>query len=152
MLSAAAAWPGCGRLAWILAVEFGAAAHQHLEAHGGRNIGHLGKMDGIIDRQPADGGHHLGAVDQRQTFSGLQLNGLQTALAQHLLAGHFLPFIKRFTQTDQNQRQMGQRRQVAAGTHRPFVRHHRANAPVEKRDQMLERFQAGCRNVRGQDL
>ena len=88
-------------------VELGAAAHKNLQTHGRRNVGHLGKPDRIINRERADGRHHLGAVYQRQPFARFQLDGLQAAFAEYLVAGHFLAFVERFAQAEQDKRQMG---------------------------------------------
>ena len=68
-------------------VEFGAAAHQYLQTHGSGDIGLFGQQAGIIDRQSANGGHDLGAVDQRQAFTGFELQRFHTALAKCLPAG-----------------------------------------------------------------
>jgi len=54
------------------------ASHQHFDAHGGGNIGHLGKHDSVMDRKPSDSGHNLSSVYQCKALGGFKHQRLQT--------------------------------------------------------------------------
>ena len=57
-------------------VELGAAAHEHFQAHGSRDVRDLAEPQGVVRGQAADGGHDLGPVDQGQPFGGLPAPGV----------------------------------------------------------------------------
>jgi hypothetical protein len=53
-------------------VELAVGAHEHFQGHGAGDVRHLGQAHGVVHHQGADGGHHLGAVDQGQSLTRRQ--------------------------------------------------------------------------------
>ncbi len=115
----------------------------------------------------------LGAVDQRQPFLGSQADRFQPRAGERLgpgdrkkprrtqstqrtilflaisaiSCGFFFVVVERLAFTDQHQREVGQRRQVAAGADRAARRHAGVDAMIEQGDQRLERGEADAREA-----
>ncbi len=71
----------------------------------------------IGQRQGTDRRHELGAVQQGESFLGLQLHRLQTGGGQGLRAGEHGARHVRLALADDDQGQVGKRREVPGGAH-----------------------------------
>ena len=118
-------------------VESSRRAHQRLQRHRPRQIRQLRHAQPSRHGQRAHGGHSLRPVQQRQTLLGRQCQRLHSSPPQRLAAGHPFAFQKRLALPDRHQRQVSQRRQVPARTHRTLFRNHRMHPGVEQRNQQF---------------
>ena len=69
-----------------------------------------------MQRQRADGGHRLRAVQQRDAFLRFELKRRNFRAPQSFRARHSLALVKCFAFADYSQCQMSQRGQIAAGS------------------------------------
>ena len=135
-----------------LRVELGAAAHQDLEGHGGRNVRQPGKLPGVVDGKGADGRHDLGAVDQCEPLGRLEPNRRKAAGLQCLCPAHFSAVVEGLALAQEHQRQVSQGGQVPACAHGAFLRDDRNDAAVQELKQLLGGFQADARVPAGEIL
>ena len=63
--------------------------------------------------QAADGGHHLRAVDERQSFLRSELEGLEVRPLERIGPGHPFAVEDRFTFADEHERGVGEGREIA---------------------------------------
>ena len=130
MLAATATWPGCGRMAWM-------------RASNGRD-------------DPCSGGHHLGAVDQRQAVLGGQLDRFQ-ASARQRVGCRFGPGAVRppaAARADQGQGHVGQRCEVAGRADAAAAGHEGHDAVPVQGQHLFEHGDrdAGLAQAQGVDL
>ncbi|MNN04964.1 hypothetical protein D3C81_1177050 [compost metagenome] len=88
------------------------------------------------------GGGCLGAVEQRQTFLGRQGQRLKTGNRQGFGGRQPLAVVARLAFTEQYQRHVRQRCQVAGSAHRTFERDVRVDLGVDQRDQRVDHLAA----------
>jgi hypothetical protein len=72
---------------------------------------------------------------------------LETDAAQRLRAGHELTFDPGLALADQRQREMRQRREIAARTHGPAARHPRQHSSVQTLEEELADLDARARRA-----
>ncbi len=101
-------------------------------------------MFGIEQRQSADGGHRLSAVQQSDAFFRFERNWSYSGGGQRFAAGHSTALIERFALADHNQREMSQRRQVTRRPDRSARRNHRMDASVEHSEESLDHFETAA--------
>ena len=123
--------PGCGRAAWMRWVEGHGRAEQRLERHGARDVGESGEPHRAPQGERADGGQRLRPVEQRKPFLAFQADGVDCGAAQRLPAGQPLAAVDRFTLADDAEREVGQRREIAAGADGALLRDHRVHAAIQ---------------------
>ncbi len=98
-------------------------------------------------RQPRGGEHgerqhrraRLCAVDQREALLGRERDRRQTGARERVGAGQVRPQVLGLALADQHQREVRERRQVAARADRAARRHARVHPRVEQGDQRVER-------------
>ncbi len=102
--------------------------------------------------QAADGHHGLCAVEQRKSFLGGKLNGLEAGALQRLAARDALTLVERFAFANHHEGKMRERGEVAAGAYGALLGDHRMNAGVEQRDKKFEDLDAGSAEALGEDV
>jgi hypothetical protein len=96
----------------------------------------------VAQRQAAGRGHQVRPVDQRQPLLGLELDRREPGAPQRGGARHPLAVDERLALADQDQREMGERRQVARRSDRAAARDDRHDAALEQRQQQLDELDA----------
>jgi hypothetical protein len=124
-------------------------AQQRVDGHGGGDVGGAGQPLGAGEREGEHGGGALRAVDQREPFLRPERHRREPGPLQRLAAGHA---VDGFAFADEDQGEMRQRREVAAGAHRAAARHARMDAAIEQRQQRLERLDANARVAFGEHV
>ncbi len=87
--------------------------------------------------------HELGAVDERQPFLRLELNGLELGPRERVRSREPLAVEPRLSLADEREREMGERREIARRSHRAAAGYDRQDSAVEKRQEQLDRLDAG---------
>ena len=167
MLAADVRWPANGRAAWIR-IEWVNRSAQRVDRQRRGNVRGTRQLFGGRERKREDRRRRLRAVDQREPFFRPQTDCLQARPRQRLGAWHdvqprrtrrrgskspigfsalcalsaVIVVIKRFALTDQHEREVGERREVAAGADRSARGHVGIDAGVQERDQRIERVEA----------
>ncbi len=85
-----------------------------------------------MEFQAPDGEHGLGAVDEADAFFGVKIDGVDTGALQGFGAGENFAIEFRLAFADQDQRHVGERRQIAARAHAALRRNHGRDAAIEK--------------------
>ena len=99
-------------------VESCRCSEQGFERHGSGEIGELGHAEGARRAQAAHGcGHGLGAIEQRESFLGFEVNGAMPA-SRRAQRPDALALVEDFAFADQGEGEVGERREVAAGADR----------------------------------
>ncbi len=114
-------------------------AQQRVDRHGRRHIRGAAQALGVGQRQRQHRGRELRAVDEREAFLRAELDRRQAVRGERREPGHA---VHRFALADQHQREVRERREIAAGPHRAAARHARVHAVVEQREQRVERLDA----------
>ena len=81
--------------------------------------------------------HELRAVQQRQTFLGLQADRFPTHFFPYILAFAALPFVVHFAHADERQAEVCQRSQVARGAQGALLVNNGQDVVVEHIDEAL---------------
>ena len=111
-------------------------AEQRLRRHRGGYIGRPKQQLGVGARQREHAQHAVSAVDQRQAFFGLELDGFEPGRLERLRRRPARALsIDNVAFTHEREADMRERRQIAAATDRTVSRHHRRNARVQHGDQ-----------------
>ncbi len=129
--------------------------HQSLQRHCARQVAEPHHAARSRRRKRAHCGHRLRAVQERQSLLRSQRQWLKPRPPQRFSTRQPRALIERLPLTDHNERQMRQRRQIAARSHRSLFRNHRVNARVEKRNQQLQQLrphpaESLCKHIRAQ--
>ena len=113
-------------------------AQQRLDAH---RPDHARGPDQAVrvgqDERP-DGAHHLRPVEEREPFLGLERQRLQAGLAQRQHGRHDRAADLHLAATDERQRQVGERREVAGGPDAPLLGHDRMDAQAQEVEQPVD--------------
>ena len=117
-------------------------AGERIERHRRGEVGGVQQVVQRLHRQHAGGQHLRGAVVQRQAFLVRQRDRRQSLARERVAAGHALAIDEGFAAAQQDDRQVRQRREVAGGTDRAQLRHHRHDARVEHVRQRLHGLHA----------
>jgi hypothetical protein len=114
-------------------VEGDGRAEERFQAHRAGDGSSVADSEGSPQSEPANGVDRLRAVEERETFLGLKLDGVELRAFQALRAGKHFALVAGMAFTDQHKGQMGQGSEVAAGAHGAFFRNDREYAAIEKR-------------------
>ena len=133
-------------------VEGHVGALERVERQRADHVGALHQAAGVREREPAHGGDELGAVDERQALLGLEDERRESGGPQRLGRGHKAPLDEALALADEHERQVRERGEVAARAHRALRGDDRVHAPVEHRDQSLERLEANSRETFREDV
>ena len=112
-------------------IEGGVGAQQGVQRERADHVGRIHQRLPLEHRQRAQRQHCLRAIDERDGFFGFQHHRLDLRALQSLGAGRRLAFKEDFAFTDKRQRQMGERRQIAACANAALRGNHRMHAAVE---------------------
>ena len=122
------------------------------QCHG--DIGSAGEALAADERQRQDGGRGLRAVDQRQPLLRFERHRLQpgnlerpAARPDAIVVAH-----RREPLADEHEREVRERRQVAARTHRAAARHDRMHPVVEQVEEMVDRLPANAGEALREDV
>ena len=102
-------------------------AHQRLQRHGSSNIGQLRHTPCARHRQCATAVMACVPLSSARPSLAASCTGCNRHAAA-LRRPHALALVERFALADDHERQMGQRRQIAAGADRALLRNHRMHA------------------------
>ena len=137
-----------GRAAWMRGVERMHRPAQPVDRQRGGDVGGAREPLGAGDRQRRDRGRRLRAVDERQPFlrrrasTGDKPGGARARRApaqqRRVVADRGVPL------ADEHERQVRERREVAARADRPAARHQRVDAAVEQRRSAARASSGGC--------
>ena len=111
---------------------------KRVDGHGRREIGGVKQFLQPGSRQNASRQHLRSAIVQGQAFLVREPYRCQPGAPQRLGTGQSLAPVERLAAAQQHDCQVRQRRQVAAGSDRTFLRHHRCDACIEHRHLRLE--------------
>ena len=115
------------------------------QTHGARDVGGFARVGCAHERERADAGHHLRAVDQGQAFFEGQLDRFEASRFERLRRGEPLSVVPRFALTGQHERHVGQRSEIARCSDRALRRDDGGDVPVEHLDQKLDDFDSDAR-------
>ena len=123
-------------------VEVFRVAFQRHHVERGNARGQLQQVLGAGIGQAGQGGHHCGAVHQRQGFLRAQGQRRPTEFFMHVCRAAPLALVHHLALAAEGGGDVGQRGQVAAGTDRTFFRDQRQHIEFEKRLQAFQQFHA----------
>ena len=125
-------------------IERGKKSGQRLHRQRRGDVRKLRRAVQIVPRERADRRHALGAVDQRQTFLCKQVERRKLRLCHRLRAAHALSLIDRFAASEQHQRHVRERGEVARGAQRTLLGDDRMHALVQHADQRFDQRSANA--------
>src|SRR5882724_5669985 len=125
---------------------------QTFERHRAGNIGNICQAFPMQDRQSPDRMHGLSAVQQRETFFGLQLQWLKFRPLKRFATIHPVSGKERFAFADQTQSEMRQWREIATCTDRAFFRNNWMHAPIKHLTKQLNNFRANAAESKREDV
>jgi len=111
-------WMGAGGVDTRIEGAVGTA--QGFDGHGGYGGGGLKERPRLDQSEGCDGTHDRRAVDQGEPLLRGETDGMQSGTTQCLAAGHSPVMVQGFPFTEQDETQVGQRREVAAGAEGPL--------------------------------
>ncbi|MBA7609554.1 hypothetical protein ES703_16745 [subsurface metagenome] len=114
---------------------------QAVNRKGAHNVRYPGQVVQPDPSQHSQGGGNLSAVDEGQTFLGLEDQGLQSQMLQGFRRRDGLAGQNHLPLAHQAKGHMRQGRQITAGSHRALGRDDRQDITVKKRPQLLYDFQ-----------
>ncbi len=118
--------------------ERAGAPSERVERHRRGDVRGRDQFFQSIERQRGAREHLRGAVVERQTFLERQAYRREIGALERFGSGHAFAAIKRFTTTEQHDRQVRQRREIAARADRTLFRNHRNHVVVEQVDQRVQ--------------
>ncbi len=133
-------------------IEGVVAPLERLERAGARDVGGGRQRLRLQERERPDREDHLGAVDQRQPFLRLQPEGLDPDPAQGVGRRHPRAAQPHLPLSDEAERQVRQRRQVAAGADRALLRDDRQEVGVQEVQERLDDPRPHTRVAARQDM
>ena len=152
-LRADAAWPGCGRAAWMRGSKATSVPLSASRVMAPEHVGGAREPPRLGQRQARDRGHELGAVDEGEAFLGLEHDGREAARPERVRArARRRPRGRAVAFADERQRQVGEGRQVAAGADAALRGDDGVDARVQHLDQELERLRAHAAEALGQHV
>ena len=113
-------------------------ALQRLDRLRARDVGRLREPPSAHEAERAERGHELRAVDEREALLRLERCGSSPARSSASRAGKPLAVEPRLPLADERQREMRERREVAARADRAARRHDRQHTAVEALEQQLD--------------
>jgi hypothetical protein len=76
----------------------------------------MGQAESVLDCEHAHSGHRLRTIEKCQAFFRSELERSKSSQREHFHAGHSLASVKGFALANDDQRQMGKWRKIAAGS------------------------------------
>ena len=126
-------------------------ALQRLERERAGDVGGLREPARAHEAERAERGHELRAVDEREALLRLQRHRLEPDRGERLARREAArPSTERLALADERQREMRERREVAARADRAAARHVRQDAAVEALEQQLDGLDARARVALGE--
>ena len=119
-------------------VESGIRSEERIERQSTDDVGATHEPLSLDHRVRQKRRDDLRSVDERQAVFRVQANLLEPGARERFFAGKPLAAIKRFALADQDERDMGERSEVPARAHRPFLWHDRVHPFVEHRHESVE--------------
>jgi hypothetical protein len=113
-------------------------AEQRLDAHRRDDARGPGQPVGVGQEQRPDPRHQLGPVQERQALLGLERERLEANLAQRDEARHALSAQVDPAASDDRQREVGERREVARRADGALLWHHGMDAAIEEGEQPVD--------------
>ena len=99
-------------------IEWTDRSAQRIDRQRRGDIGRARQAGDARQRQRGNSRRHLRAVDERQSFFRAERDPAEPVFAQRLGGGPRLPPVPHLAFADEDERDVGQRRQVAAGANR----------------------------------
>ena len=112
-------------------VEGGRRAAQRFERHGAGEVGEPGDALGAAEGERADRGHGLRAVEEGEAFLGFEANGIDSGAAEGVAAVEAFAAVDGFAFADDAEREVRERREIAAGADRALLGDDGVDAVVE---------------------
>jgi len=128
-------------------VEGGVGALQGVEGEGAHHVGGLCDARGFGEREPAQRADELRAVDEREALLGPEHQRLEPGGGERKGGGLAAPGHDALALADEREREVGERRQVAAGPDRSLRWDHGQDVSIEQRDELLERLEPDAREA-----
>ena len=123
-------------------VERGDCAAQRIERHRGNKVGQIEQHRGPRKRKTSDRRDRLRPVDHREAFFRLEDDGLDADLPQSLFRRHPGPAQPNFAVPHHRCRQLGERCEIARGSHRALRRNQRNAIFREHTEKRFDRTDA----------
>ena len=121
-------------------IESDRRSFQSFERHRAGNICEARQLFCAMQRQSADGSHRLRSVQQRECLLWLRVAAARCPrVAKRRRSTCVRSSIKRFALANRGQREMRQRREIAARAHRSFFGNHRRDTAFKHREQASRR-------------
>ena len=114
-----------------------------IQRHGSDAVRPFGQPYAVEDGPDRVRAHELGAVEQGETFLGLEPDGLPAQFLPDLGGRTDLTFVQHFSQADERQAEVGERGEVARRAQRALLVDDRQDVLVEHVDQTLDSDQLG---------
>ncbi len=119
-------------------VAGGVGAAQRVGGQRGDQVGDLHQPPRLDHGERQERGHRLGAVDERQPLLGAELQRREPRPREALGGGQPPAVDAHLAVANQHGRQMGERRQIAARSHRAAARHQRQDVGAEQLEQRVD--------------
>ena len=118
---------------------------QPVDAQRRRDIGNARELLSPAEREPQQRDRRLCAIDQREALLRREPRGLEPGAGERSRPGLARMAVPRLALADEHEREVRQRREIAACPNRSSRRHHRMHTTIEQRDEQLqcERVDAG---------
>src|ERR1043166_8941923 len=123
-------------------IESGRRSLERFQRHRASDVGHASEPLRPKQRKAADCMHRLGAVEKGEAFLRFELHWFQPRFLQGIGSWHSLALVENFAFSNQGQRQMRERREITACSHRTFLRDHRHDLSIIELAKLLDDFQA----------
>ena len=136
--AATATWPGCGRASWYAAANATSVPSKRLDAHRPDDARGPDQAVRVGQDERPDRAHHLGPVEERQAFLGLERERLEAGFAQREHRRHERAADLHLAPTDERQRQVRERREVAGGADAPLLGHDRMDAQAQEVEEAID--------------
>ncbi len=128
-------------------VEVMGVAVQRERGHRRDARGEARQVGGAVPGQAGQARHDGGAIHDRQALFRPQAQRRDAGLAQRIGSRHLDATAQHFTFTAQHRREIGQRRQVAAGADRAFAGDQRQQVGIKQAHDLLEQIDADARKA-----
>ena len=140
-------WPGCGLTANRASSKWWALPSLSRLVAGGDARRQPAQVIGAAPGQAGQRGHHRGAVHDRQSFLGPQLQRRQAVFGQGFGGGPHPAAVQDLAFAAQHRGHVGKRGQVTAGADRTFGRDQRQDVVFKQGLQLAQQAQADARHA-----
>jgi hypothetical protein len=149
---------GAGELAGVGAgemdalVEGGGRATEGVEGEGAGGVGGIEEVFGIEEGETASGEHGLGAVDEGDAFLGLEGEGCDAGGGEGIGTGEALALVEGGAFSNEDESDMGEGGEVAAGADAAAGRSDGGDAMVEEGEEAFGDLGADAGEAPGEDV